>query len=50
MTSRTPPVRYRQIKLSVIGRKTERRISTPVWFVVEDERLYLLYAVIPERT
>jgi len=34
--------RYRQIKLSVIGRKSGRTISVPVWFVLEDERLYLL--------
>jgi deazaflavin-dependent oxidoreductase (nitroreductase family) len=35
-------VRYRQIKLSVIGRKSGRTISIPVWFVVEGEKLYLL--------
>jgi deazaflavin-dependent oxidoreductase (nitroreductase family) len=34
--------RYRQIKLSVIGRKSGRTISVPVWFVLEDEKLYLL--------
>ncbi len=34
--------RYRQIKLSVIGRKSGRTISIPVWFVLEGERLYLL--------
>jgi hypothetical protein len=34
--------RYRQIKISVIGRKTGRRISIPVWFVLEGERLHLL--------
>ena len=34
--------RYRQIKLSVIGRKTGQTISIPVWFVLEGERLYLL--------
>jgi deazaflavin-dependent oxidoreductase (nitroreductase family) len=34
--------RYRQIKLSVVGRKTGRTISVPVWFVFEDEKLYLL--------
>lgn len=34
--------RYREIKLTVIGRKTGKRISIPVWFVVEDEKLYLL--------
>jgi deazaflavin-dependent oxidoreductase (nitroreductase family) len=34
--------RYRQIELSVTGRKTGRTISTPVWFVLEGEKLYLL--------
>jgi deazaflavin-dependent oxidoreductase (nitroreductase family) len=34
--------RYRQIKLSVIGRKTGKTISVPVWFVLESEKLYLL--------
>jgi len=34
--------RYRQIKLSVIGRKTGQTISIPVWFVLEGEKLYLL--------
>ena len=35
-------VRYRQIKLSVIGRKTGQAFSNPVWFVMEGEKLYLL--------
>jgi deazaflavin-dependent oxidoreductase (nitroreductase family) len=34
--------RYRQIKISVIGRKSGRKISMPVWFVMEGEKLYLL--------
>jgi deazaflavin-dependent oxidoreductase (nitroreductase family) len=34
--------RYRQIKLSVIGRKSGQTISVPVWFVLEGEKLYLL--------
>lgn len=34
--------RYRQIKLSVTGRKSGRIISIPVWFVLEDDKLYLL--------
>jgi deazaflavin-dependent oxidoreductase (nitroreductase family) len=34
--------RYRQIKLSVIGRKSGKTISIPVWFVLKDEKLYLL--------
>jgi len=34
--------RYRQIKISVIGRKSGRAISIPVWFVLEGDKLYLL--------
>jgi deazaflavin-dependent oxidoreductase (nitroreductase family) len=34
--------RYRQIKISVTGRKSGRTISIPVWFVLEAEKLYLL--------
>ncbi len=39
--------RYREIKISVIGRKSGKRISLPVWFVFEAEKpkggtLYLL--------
>jgi hypothetical protein len=34
--------RYRQIKLSVIGRKSGKTISNPVWFVLEGDKLYLL--------
>ena len=34
--------RYRQIKISVIGRKSGKTISIPVWFVPEGEKLYLL--------
>lgn len=34
--------RFRQIKLSVIGRKSGKTISVPVWFVVEGGTLYLL--------
>ena len=34
--------RYRQIKLSVIGRKSGKTISIPVWFVLEDQKVYLL--------
>ena len=34
--------RYRQIKISVIGRKSGRRITNPVWFVLEGDKLYLL--------
>ncbi|HEV2731284.1 MAG TPA: nitroreductase/quinone reductase family protein [Terriglobales bacterium] len=35
-------IRYRRIKLSVTGRKSERTISIPVWFVLEGANLYLL--------
>jgi deazaflavin-dependent oxidoreductase (nitroreductase family) len=34
--------RYRQIKISVIGRKSGKTISIPVWFVLDGEKLYLL--------
>jgi len=34
--------RYRQITISVIGRKSGRTISRPVWFVYEDDAVYLL--------
>ena len=34
--------RYRQLKISVIGRKSGQTISIPVWFVLEAEKLYLL--------
>src|SRR5580693_5613048 len=34
--------RAREINISVTGRKTGRTISVPVWFVFEDEKLYLL--------
>jgi deazaflavin-dependent oxidoreductase (nitroreductase family) len=34
--------RSQEINISVIGRKSGRTISMPVWFVWEDERLYLL--------
>ncbi|MGB9073920.1 MAG: nitroreductase/quinone reductase family protein [Terriglobales bacterium] len=34
--------RYRQIKLSVVGRKSGKTISIPVWFVLEGEKLLLL--------
>ncbi len=34
--------RHRQIKLSVVGRKSGKTISIPVWFVREGDTLYLL--------
>ncbi len=40
LTSRL--ARYRQITISVTGRKSGRTLSNPVWFVFEDTTLYLL--------
>ena len=34
--------RYREIKLSVTGRKSGKTISIPVWFVLDGDKLYLL--------
>jgi deazaflavin-dependent oxidoreductase (nitroreductase family) len=34
--------RYREIKLSVTGRKSGQSISIPVWFVLDGDKLYLL--------
>ena len=34
--------RRREINITVTGRKSGRAISIPVWFVLEDDRLYLL--------
>lgn len=34
--------RYREIKISVTGRKSGRTISIPIWFVSDEENLYLL--------
>ena len=34
--------RYRQIEISVIGRRSGQTISIPVWFVLEGKKLYLL--------
>lgn len=31
-----------EIKISVIGRKSGKKISVPVWFVLERDKLYLL--------
>ncbi len=47
--------RYREINLTVTGRTSGRAISIPVWFVVENDKLYLLpvsgvgYTVVQER-
>jgi len=40
--SERTPARYRQIKITVIGRKSRKTISIPVWFVLEGEKLSLL--------
>jgi deazaflavin-dependent oxidoreductase (nitroreductase family) len=34
--------RYREITITVTGRKSGREISNPIWFVYENEQLYLL--------
>src|SRR5258707_11671319 len=34
--------RNREINLSVTGRKSGRTISQPVWFVLDDDKVYLL--------
>ena len=34
--------RYREINLSVTGRKSGRTISQPVWFAWDEDNLYLL--------
>ena len=34
--------RYHEINIAVTGRKSGRTISIPVWFVLEDDKLYLL--------
>jgi deazaflavin-dependent oxidoreductase (nitroreductase family) len=34
--------RSREINISVIGRKSGRTISNPVWFVLDEDQLYLL--------
>jgi deazaflavin-dependent oxidoreductase (nitroreductase family) len=34
--------RSREIKINVTGRKSGRTISIPVWFVWDDDKLYLL--------
>jgi hypothetical protein len=48
-TLRERLARYRQIKISVIGRKSGETISIPVWFVVESGKLYLLPVHVQER-
>jgi deazaflavin-dependent oxidoreductase (nitroreductase family) len=39
---KTQVAHYREIKLGVIGRKSGKAITIPVWFVLEGEKLYLL--------
>ena len=34
--------RFREIKITVTGRNSGRAISIPVWFVFENDKLYLL--------
>lgn len=33
---------YREINLTVTGRKSGRAITNPVWFVLDNDKLYLL--------
>ena len=34
--------RSREIKISVIGRKSGRTISNPIWFALDEDKVYLL--------
>jgi deazaflavin-dependent oxidoreductase (nitroreductase family) len=34
--------RFREIKITVTGRKSGKPITNPVWFVLEGDKLYLL--------
>ncbi len=34
--------RYRELNLSVTGRKSGRIISQPVWFLLDEDKVYLL--------
>jgi deazaflavin-dependent oxidoreductase (nitroreductase family) len=34
--------RYREIKITVTGRKSGHTISIPIWFVLDGDKLYLL--------
>lgn len=34
--------RHREINITVTGRRSGRAIKNPVWFVLEDDKLYLL--------
>jgi len=34
--------RSREINITVIGRKSGRAVSIPIWFVLDDEKLFLL--------
>lgn len=34
--------RYREINITVTGRKSGRAVSIPVWFVLDDRKVYLL--------
>lgn len=34
--------RHREINITLTGRKSGRAISIPVWFVLDDDKLYLL--------
>lgn len=34
--------RSREVNITVIGRKSGRNISNPIWFVLDEDKLYLL--------
>jgi len=34
--------KFSEVKITVTGRKTKKKISTPVWFVVEGEKVLLV--------
>src|SRR3979411_1754160 len=35
-------IRSQEININVIGRKSGRTISNPIWFVLDEDKLYLL--------
>ena len=41
-TLRDRLARFREINITVTGRKSGRTISNPVWFVLDEDKLYLL--------
>jgi deazaflavin-dependent oxidoreductase (nitroreductase family) len=41
-TLRDRLARFREINITVTGRKSGRAISNPVWFILDEDKLYLL--------